>query len=273
MATSRALLALLMSGVTAAVLAHLAREDVALLRREADVALLRPDVAVALLAMGIGAAVATWYALTALGQLALALRSGHGAWSRWLQTAVSRWGAPMLRSAVLTGTGVSLALVALPSHAAVSARAEAPAASPVVEINPTPPAPLGDDLRPGAPIEDAGGQTSSEVPESEPTETEAMEPEPTKTAPSDETEPAGPASGGSAGEAASAQTAPDQPYTVRSGDSLWHIAATELGPRADEAAISAHWQQWYRANASLVGPDPDIIHPGQELLAPIEEES
>jgi len=57
---------------------------------------------------------------------------------------------------------------------------------------------------------------------------------------------------------------------VRAGDSLWAIAAAELGPGAGDAAIAARWPQWYAANASRVGPDPDVIKPGQILHAPTQ---
>ena len=57
---------------------------------------------------------------------------------------------------------------------------------------------------------------------------------------------------------------------VRAGDSLWAIAAAELGPEAGDAAIAARWPQWYAANAGRVGPDPDLIKPGQILHAPTQ---
>src|SRR5690606_11743195 len=68
--------------------------------------------------------------------------------------------------------------------------------------------------------------------------------------------------------------APDAPaatYVVRAGDSLWAIAAAHLDPGADDDAVAAAWPRWYAANAAILGPDPDHIHPGQILLAPTEE--
>jgi len=55
---------------------------------------------------------------------------------------------------------------------------------------------------------------------------------------------------------------------VREGDSLWTIAARELGPRASDAAVSARWREWYAANRQLIGNDPNLIHPGQVLRVP-----
>ncbi len=55
---------------------------------------------------------------------------------------------------------------------------------------------------------------------------------------------------------------------VRSGDSLWSIAAARLGPLASDAQIAASWPRWYAKNASMIGPDPDLLTPGQRLAAP-----
>lgn len=55
---------------------------------------------------------------------------------------------------------------------------------------------------------------------------------------------------------------------VRPGDSLWHIAATALGPGADVAAVSSYWRRIHRLNDDVVGADPDLIRPGQQLLLP-----
>ncbi|MGH3465301.1 MAG: LysM peptidoglycan-binding domain-containing protein, partial [Kribbellaceae bacterium] len=66
------------------------------------------------------------------------------------------------------------------------------------------------------------------------------------------------------------EPATQRQVVVRTGDSLWAIAATELGPEAGDAAIAARWPQWFAANAGLVGPDPDLIKPGQILHAPTQ---
>jgi len=55
---------------------------------------------------------------------------------------------------------------------------------------------------------------------------------------------------------------------VRRGDSLWDIAARHLGPSATDAEIAHSWPQWYRANRALIGPDPDLLRPGQRLVPP-----
>lgn len=67
------------------------------------------------------------------------------------------------------------------------------------------------------------------------------------------------------------QTTPehDPPHVVvRSGDSLWTIAAEHLGGNPEYAAVAAAWPLWYQANADLIGPDPDFIQPGLRLRVP-----
>jgi LysM repeat protein len=56
--------------------------------------------------------------------------------------------------------------------------------------------------------------------------------------------------------------------TVQPGDSLWAIAARALGPSAGTRQIAHSWPQWWRANTSQIGNDPDLIHPGAVLLQP-----
>jgi nucleoid-associated protein YgaU len=49
-------------------------------------------------------------------------------------------------------------------------------------------------------------------------------------------------------------------YTIQAGDSLSGIAAA-LGVRGG-------WQALYAANRRVIGPDPDVIHPGTVLVLP-----
>jgi nucleoid-associated protein YgaU len=55
---------------------------------------------------------------------------------------------------------------------------------------------------------------------------------------------------------------------VREGDSLWRIAARELGPNATAESIAAHCQAWYSANSQVIGENPDLIFAGQVLRVP-----
>lgn len=57
-------------------------------------------------------------------------------------------------------------------------------------------------------------------------------------------------------------------HVVLRGDTLWAIAARHLGPDACDAQISQEWRRWYAVNRDLIGPDPDLILPGQVLRPP-----
>ena len=55
---------------------------------------------------------------------------------------------------------------------------------------------------------------------------------------------------------------------VHRGDSLWSIAARHLGPGVSDGEVADAWPAWYAANREVIGPDPDLLLPGQVLRAP-----
>jgi len=55
---------------------------------------------------------------------------------------------------------------------------------------------------------------------------------------------------------------------VRAGDTLWALAERALPAGADNGAVTARWHRIYRLNRDLIGPDPDLIQPGQRLRLP-----
>ncbi len=55
---------------------------------------------------------------------------------------------------------------------------------------------------------------------------------------------------------------------VARGDCLWTLAAKDLPSTASDASIARHVERWYRANADVIGPDPDLLLPGARLHAP-----
>lgn len=59
-----------------------------------------------------------------------------------------------------------------------------------------------------------------------------------------------------------------EPVTVHRGDTLWDLAARHLGGRATDAEIAVEWPRWYAANREAIGPDPDLLVPGQQLAPP-----
>jgi hypothetical protein len=60
-------------------------------------------------------------------------------------------------------------------------------------------------------------------------------------------------------------------HVVVAGDCLWRIAENRLlatGARPTAADVAAAVDRWWTANADVIGPDPDLIHPGQVLRPP-----
>lgn len=55
---------------------------------------------------------------------------------------------------------------------------------------------------------------------------------------------------------------------VRNGDTLWGIVAEALGPYSSDVDVALAWPQWYSANRTTIGADPNLILPGQVLHAP-----
>ncbi len=52
------------------------------------------------------------------------------------------------------------------------------------------------------------------------------------------------------------------------GDTLWSIAADDLPVGAADALVVGRWHAIYAANRALIGPDPDVVEPGQHLRLP-----
>ena len=52
---------------------------------------------------------------------------------------------------------------------------------------------------------------------------------------------------------------------VRPGDSLWALAERDLPASVSDRQVSERWEAIYHRNRGVIGPDPDLIHPGQIL--------
>jgi nucleoid-associated protein YgaU len=61
-------------------------------------------------------------------------------------------------------------------------------------------------------------------------------------------------------------------HVVLRGDCLWDIATDWLAARSPggvtPAATASAVHAWWQANAEVIGPDPDLLRPGQVLRAP-----
>ena len=54
-------------------------------------------------------------------------------------------------------------------------------------------------------------------------------------------------------------------YVVKTGDTLWDIAASRLQSPTD-AEITEQWKAIWRANRQVIGAHPEFIRPGMELV-------
>ncbi len=55
---------------------------------------------------------------------------------------------------------------------------------------------------------------------------------------------------------------------VRPGDTLWDLAETRLPASAPAVAVAGQVERMYHRNRAVIGPDPDLIRPGQRLVSP-----
>jgi nucleoid-associated protein YgaU len=78
--------------------------------------------------------------------------------------------------------------------------------------------------------------------------------------------------GGSAAPRRQRVTTTTDEVVVRRGDSLWVIAARHLGGAASNRVVADEWPRWYAVNRQVIGPDPDLIVPGQVLRQPPAED-
>ncbi|WP_340699037.1 LysM peptidoglycan-binding domain-containing protein [Cellulosimicrobium funkei] len=62
------------------------------------------------------------------------------------------------------------------------------------------------------------------------------------------------------------ETVPE--VVVVRGDSLWSIAARHLPAGSTDRQVAEAVERWYATNAHVVGADPDLVRPGQVLVAP-----
>jgi hypothetical protein len=65
----------------------------------------------------------------------------------------------------------------------------------------------------------------------------------------------------------------DAAVTVQPGDTLWSIASDHLPAGADDALIDQTWRAWYAANTAVIGADPNLIQPGQQLRPPTAKDT
>jgi hypothetical protein len=61
---------------------------------------------------------------------------------------------------------------------------------------------------------------------------------------------------------------PPHRIEVRAGDCLWNLARSQLPEGASPARVDALADATYRRNRRVIGDDPDLVRPGQQLVLP-----
>ncbi|WP_434613546.1 LysM peptidoglycan-binding domain-containing protein [Arthrobacter sp. A5] len=222
----------------------------------------------------IGSAVVLWWLFALL--LALVSCVLHRTGRRRLAGAAGRLTPAFMRRLVLAVLGVNLLCAPLAHgaespvdplwHPAVATTAPAapvlPAArtavDPVTPGAPEPPSPL---WKPEAPVVFPG--PLAPVPSRPPDQMPSSRGEQTPASPGGHAaaQPVAPAANDAGSEDANM-------VVVRAGDSLWTLAAKQLGPFATDVEIARQWPLWYRINRAVIGSDPGLILPGQILQEP-----
>lgn len=215
---------------------------------------------------GVGALVAAWLAVSALLALGcLAVRLVGSSW-RGGERLVHRCAPAVVRRALVLMVGATVGLGSVTGASAVAPAPTPPPATVTADD-------LGWPVTTRADAESAGHGVL-------PTTTSA---EPTATGPTAAVPPLVPVAEPVVDPPAAIAAAPStpapalapaesEPVVVVAGDSLWAIAARHLAPDATDAEIAASWPQWYHANASVIGSDPGLVVPGQELAAPVVQD-
>ncbi|WP_251140869.1 LysM peptidoglycan-binding domain-containing protein [Cellulomonas dongxiuzhuiae] len=246
----------------------------------ASTQLWRVETVVAPLVVAVGALAAAWVGVSALvAGACAAVRSAGGAW-RGGEAAVHRWAPGLVRRALAVALAAGVGLTGV---VGAHATADAPPDAVVVTVD-LGWTPTATDLAPPS-----GGDAGAALTGAGPSETVPPDAVPAGAAtsdapPADETPPpVTPDTHTEPGRAADVvpvvaqvpavtEPAPAAPpagrVEVHPGDTLWGLAARALGPGASDAAIAAEWPRWYAANAATIGPDPDVLQPGQVLVVP-----
>lgn len=179
----------------------------------------------------------------------------------------------------LIGWALGLGIVAgtvVPAGATTTTPVPAPTATPTAALTIDPgwsagtPAPATSTVSPtgGAATASPGASPSTASATSTASPTRAA-PSTTTTSPFSPKEPATPKPAAPAKAAESPRGTTAKSIVVQRGDSLWDIASRHLGEGATHADVAREWPRWYEQNRAVVGSDPDLIHPGQQLTAPV----
>lgn len=246
--------------------AALAVDAVRSLVRELGSGLVDLDSAVAALAgLALGALLLVWCAGAAAGLAAAAVGSASRAGAALQAVAdattpllLRRLVAAAVGAAVLGGTAGPAVAAERPAAAASASSSVATPAAPASSAS----GPATDLAWPSAALPRAAARPSS-PPAGSPTSSPVTSPAPVPTS-----APVDPPAPDRAPQAPRGTAPAGAEVVVQRGDSLWSIAARHLPPGSSRAAVAASWPRWYAANRAVIGADPDVLRPGQRLVAP-----
>lgn len=162
-----------------------------------------------------------------------------------------------------TGTDRSPSAIPSPGARAAAEVSSAPRPAPPFASTTVPSAPGAIPTAQGSESPTRTGTNEAEHPASSPTATSTPRATPARR----DTASAGPerSPAGAPGDAES------HDVVVQPGDTLWHLARAELlraGAPASNSAVAARWHAWFQLNRTVIGPDPDLLHPGTRLQRP-----
>lgn len=218
-------------------------------------------ITVAVLAVGL--AVLAWYVLSAAVTLICLLARMAGLVWAGGEAMVRRGGAPAIRRLLGSGAGAILVAGSLLGPAYAQNDEDETSAPASLTWSPT-----------DEPEQDREDPSHTDAPADPAPEVDAPADDPASDDQDphddglDDEPPDEEAASSTADGASETDPAPDATHTVRPGDTLWSLAAADLGESATDAQIAATWPTWYQVNAEVIGTDPDLIIPGQILTHP-----
>lgn len=223
---------------------------------------------IVVLAAGAGAVAALWHlgsvllALVALAPSAVRAPSRTRSGRHLALALLERWGAPVVRRAVI---GSVLAGLLVPATATAASAAPTPAPDDLgwkpSTSAPASPSPANateePTSAPQSPTAPSTASMSGGTDGASDTDSSGADEQPAPTAETDEPSAEAP------------ESVPDSDErTVRAGESLWTITADLLGTDSSDGAVAEAWPELYQANAERIGDDPGLIRPGTELVVP-----
>lgn len=67
-----------------------------------------------------------------------------------------------------------------------------------------------------------------------------------------------------------APSVPGRTVVVHAGDCLWELARQHAPVATSDLDVARLTRAWHETNRAVIGPDPDLLHPGQVLVVPTD---